>query len=184
MDAPGPTEGSGASSEQEGSPLRKGNRPANRVAVAGTAGALYAFVCGIDLVKAREQGEDEGYFEVLASAAPIPMAVVLLYCALSPVVWPVLIAADAEVRPGRRSDRLRTLAFHWGATILAVVLAAWFGGASVGAVLGGFLGSAGGPALLAASALYCLLSPILLPFFGDRGQRRERGRPGAPRTES
>ncbi|MFC8621160.1 hypothetical protein [Streptomyces anulatus] len=161
--------------------MRKGNRPANRIAVAGTAGALYAFVCGIDTVKAQERGESEGYFEVLASAAPIPMAVILLYCALSPVVWPVLIAADAEVRPGRRSDRLRALAFHWGATILAVVLAAWFGGASVGAVLGGFLGSAGGPALLAASALYCLLSPILLPFFGEQG---ERGQPGAPRTES
>lgn len=160
--------------------MRKGNRPANRIAVASAAGVLYAFVCGIDTVKARERGSSEGYFEVLAGAAPIPMAVILLYCALSPVVWPVLIAAGAEVRPGRRADRLRTLAFHWGATVLAVVLAAWFGGAPVGAVLGGFLGSAGGPGLLAASALYCLLSPMLLPFFGEQP---EQGRPGAPRTE-
>ncbi|WP_141743981.1 hypothetical protein [Streptomyces sp. EN23] len=152
--------------------MRKGNRLANRIAVAGAAGALYAFLCGIDTVKAQERGETEGYFDVLASAAPIPMAVVLLYCALSPVVWPVLISADARVRPDRLSDRLRCLVFHWGATILAVVLAGRFGDGSPGALLSAFLRSAGGLTILGASAVFCLLSPFLLPVLWEPRESR------------
>lgn len=152
--------------------MRKGNRPANRIAVAGAAGALYAFLCGIDTVKALGRGESEGYFDVLAHAAPIPMAVVFLYCALSPVVWPVLISADADVRPRRLSDRLRCLGFHWGATILAVVLAGWLGDASPGTSLSEFLRSVGGLVLLGASALFCLLSPFLLPVLWEPGESR------------
>ncbi|WP_157846300.1 hypothetical protein [Streptomyces anulatus] len=152
--------------------MRNGNRPANRIAVAGTAAALYAFFCGIDTVKARGRGETEGYFDVLATAAPIPMAVVMLYCAFSPVVWPALISADVRVRPRRLSDRLRCLVFHWGVTILAVVLASWFGGVSPGALLPEFLRSGGGLTLLGASAVFCLLSPFLLPVLWEPRESR------------
>ncbi|MFD3354743.1 hypothetical protein [Streptomyces fradiae] len=153
--------------------MKKGNRPANRIAVAASGWTLYAFLVGYDTVAGGETGSTDGYFETLATTAPLPMALFTLYCAFSPVVWPVMVGDTEDTRPRGTGERLRALAFHWFTVLLAVTLIGLLAGTSVTSLLADVLGAPATWGLLGASAAYCMLSPFVLPVLGTR-ERADR----------
>ncbi|MFE6225300.1 hypothetical protein [Streptomyces sp. NPDC057854] len=147
---------------------KRGTRPANRIAVALLLTGIPVFGAGRG---AAHTGDS--LFQALGTVYSQPTAwawtaVTLVYCALSPVVLPELVAHRDTTRPPTMKDRTKAALFYW---VLLWGLIALTGATTAAGATDTLSRCATAPAtwlIMAAVTVYCLASPAVLPVLWDK----------------
>jgi hypothetical protein len=149
------------------SAARRGTRPANRVVVAILLNGFVVFGVGRG---AAETGDSFAHSLAFAYSQPAAWtwtALILVYCGLSPVVLPEVVARLDRTRPPTIWHRIKAALFHWVFIWGLVVLA----GATTAAGAAETLSRcATAPVMwlcMAVVTVYCLISPVVFPVLWE-----------------